>query len=264
MPSTPSAAPVALVTGASRGIGKACALRLAEAGFDLVINDLDTEEHRLAATAVAGLVGSMGRSALLALGDLGDLSVHDRIVRTVYETMGRLDCLVNNAGVPAERRGDLLDVKPESFDRCIRVNARAVFFLTQRVARAMLEHPHSGQGHRSIVFITSSNAKAVSIARGEYCVSKAAASMTTQLFALRLAADGIGVYEVRPGIIETDMTKPVKGMYDQFIENHGVPAGRWGYPEDVASTVTCMAEGRLKYTVGQSVAVDGGLVIPRF
>jgi NAD(P)-dependent dehydrogenase (short-subunit alcohol dehydrogenase family) len=177
---------------------------------------------------------------------------------------GRIDCLVNNAGVPAHHRGDLLDVTPESFDERIAVNTRAVFFLSQAVARHMLAQGGDKANHRSIINITSSNVKAASIARSEYCVSKAASSMTTKLFALRLAAAGIGVYEVRPGIIDTDLTRPAKAIYDKMIGDHAVPAERWGQPSDVASTVVCMAEGRLTCTVGQAIAVDGGLVMPKY
>jgi 3-oxoacyl-[acyl-carrier protein] reductase len=144
------------------------------------------------------------------------------------------------------------------------VNTRAVFFLSQAVARHMLAQSNGNSSHRSIINITSSNAKAVSISRGEYCVSKAASTMTTRLFAVRLASAGIGVYEVRPGIIETDMTRPAKAHYDQVIGEHQVPAERWGYPADIASAVVCMAEGRLPYTVGQSITVDGGFIMPHF
>jgi 3-oxoacyl-[acyl-carrier protein] reductase len=166
-------------------------------------------------------------------------------------------------GVGVAQRGDLLEVTSESFDRCIRVNTKAVFFLCQVVARHMLKQGEIGGQHRSIINVTSSNAVAVSISRGEYCVSKSASSMTTRLFGVRLAAEGIGVYEVRPGIIETDMTRPVKDKYDALIAD-SVPAQRWGFPADVAATVRSMAEGHLTYTVGQAVTVDGGLTIPRF
>jgi len=155
-------------------------------------------------------------------------------------------------------------VTPESFDRCIAVNTRAVFFLCQAAARHMLAQGEIGGHHRSIINITSSNAVAASVSRGEYCVSKTASSMTTKLFGLRLAEDGIGVYEVRPGIIETGMTMPAKADYDGRIAAGLVPAKRWGYPVDVAETVALMAEGRMPYTVGQAVAVDGGLITPRF
>ena len=170
---------------------------------------------------------------------------------------------MNNAGVSVLKRGDLLEVTNESFDRCIRVNTKAVFFLSQAVARHMLQQGELSGQHRSIINITSSNAVAVSLSRGEYCVSKCASTMTTRLFAVRLAAEGIGVYEVRPGIIETEMTRPMKDNYDALIAD-SVPAKRWGFPGDVAVTVSSMAEGRLTYTVGQAVTVDGGLTIPQF
>ncbi len=256
--------PVALVTGAMRGIGRACAIALARSGFDLALNGLESEETlRLAAELAAEIVAA-GAESILVPGDVSNLENHTKLLQPVLERWGRLDCLVNNAGIPAQRRGDLLDVTAESFDRCIAVNTRAVFFLSQAVARYMVSANASSAMHRSIINITSSNARAVSIARGEYCVSKAASSMTTRLFAARLAAHGIGVYEVRPGIIATDMTKPAKSQYDAIIGAHLVPAERWGYPEDVASTIVCMAEGRLRYTVGQAVTVDGGLTMPRF
>ena len=247
--------PVALVTGAARGIGFGCATALTRAGFRVALCDLDCETVDRAAAELDGF-------ALPA--DVADLDQHQSLVNATVDHYGRLDCLVNNAGVGVLQRGDLLDVTAESFDRCIRVNTRAVFFLSQAVARHMIQQGPIGDQHRSIINITSSNAVAVSISRGEYCVSKAGASMTTRLFALRLAEAGIGVYEVRPGVIETDMTLPVKDHYDARIADGLVPMGRWGFPADVAATVTAMAEGRLPYTVGLAVPVDGGMTIPRF
>jgi 3-oxoacyl-[acyl-carrier protein] reductase len=256
--------PVALVTGAMRGIGRACAIALARSGFDLALNDLENGGTSRLAGELDAEFAAAGAESIFVPGDVSELENHTALLQSVLERWGRFDCLVNNAGIPAQRRGDLLDVTPESFDRCIAVNTRAVFFLSQAVARYMLSAKPSAAVHRSIINITSSNARAVSIARGEYCVSKAASSMTTRLFAARLAAHGIGVYEVRPGIIATDMTKPAKSVYDAMMGAHLVPAERWGYPEDVASTVVCMAEGRLRYTVGQTVTVDGGLTMARF
>jgi len=264
MPRPLSERPVALITGALRGIGRACAAALAAAGFNVLLNDRDSEESRALATQAAIELAEHGADSDAVFGDVGDLALHATLLDAALARWGRVDCLVNNAGVPAQRRGDLLDVQPESFDECFRVNTRAVFFLSQTIARHMLAQGGAEGVHRSIVNITSSNAKAVSISRGEYCVSKAASTMTTRLFAVRLAEAGIGVYEVRPGIIETRMTQPAKDRYDQFIAEQRVPAGRWGYPADVASTVVCMAQGRLAYTVGQAVTVDGGLLIPQF
>jgi NAD(P)-dependent dehydrogenase (short-subunit alcohol dehydrogenase family) len=239
--------PVAIVTGAARGIGRACANALAEAGFRLVLTDLDP-------------VAEPPGEALAIQADVADLSTHPALVDATLARWGRLDCLVNNAGVPALRRGDLLEVTPESYDRCQRVNARAVFFLTQTVARHLLAQGEVGGQHRSIVNITSSNAVAAAASRGEYCASKAGASMITRLFAIRLAQAGIGVYEIRPGIIETEMTRPVKALYDPLIDAGGlVPARRWGKPGDVAAAVRCLAEGRVPFTAGLAVPVDGGL-----
>ena len=260
----PCARPVAMVTGSLRGIGRACALGLANAGFNLLLNDRDGDENHELARRMANELENVGADCLQVLGDVANLELHQAMVDAAMARWGRIDCLVNNAGVPAHRRGDLLDVTPESFDACVRVNTRAVFFLSQAVARQMLLQGSGNGTHRSIINITSSNAKAVSITRSEYCVSKAASSMTTKLFAVRLASAGIGVYEIRPGIIETDMTRLFKAHYDRVISEHLVPAERWGYPTDVASAVVCMAEGRLPYTVGQSITVDGGFIMPRF
>jgi len=210
-----STKPVALITGAARGIGRECAIALARSGFHLVLTDLEQD-----------LPAELG--AVCVSGDITDLALHPKLVQAAMDQWGRLDCLVNNAGVGVLRRGDLLDVSPESFDRCLSVNTRAVFFLSQAVARHMLRHIAPDEHHRSIINITSSNAVAVSIARGEYCVSKCASSMTTKLFALRLAEAGVGVYEVRPGVIETSMTAPVKALYDSLIEDGLVPMKRAG------------------------------------
>lgn len=258
-----SVRPVAIVTGASRGIGRACALALGASGFNAVLADLPgTADGPLRETAHEVLARDV--DVVTVVTDVARLDQHASLLDAATARWGRVDCLVNNAGVGVMQRGDVLDVTPESFDRCIAVNTRAVFFLTQRAARVMLAQPAMAGQHRSIITVTSSNAVAVSIARGEYCVSKSAASMVARVFAVRLADAGIGVYEVRPGVIETDMTLPVKDTYDRAIADGLVPARRWGTPDDVAATVRSMAEGRLVYTVGQSVAVDGGLTIPRF
>ncbi len=259
-----SARPVAIVTGAGRGIGRACALALADAGFHLLLNDLAGGEEIALLRRLGEELDALGVESLAFPASVAALDRHAAMLDAARARWGRMDCFVNNAGVSVERRGDLLTVTPESYDRCMSVNARAVFFLSQAAASSMLEQGELGGQHRSIVNITSSNAVAASIGRGEYCASKAAASMTTKLFALRLAADGIGVYEVRPGIIDTAMTRPVKDLYDARIRDGLVPMGRWGSPEDVASTVRCMAEGRLRYTVGEAIAVDGGLTMPHF
>jgi NAD(P)-dependent dehydrogenase (short-subunit alcohol dehydrogenase family) len=265
MARTGKARPVAVVTGSYRGIGRECALWLGRAGFNLLLNDRNTPEGRELASRLQEELAGLGAESEAVPGDVSNLDVHQAMLDAALKRWERIDCLVNNAGVPPQRRGDLLDVKPESFDQCIQVNTRSVFFLSQIIARHMLSVEGEAGVHRSIVNITSSNAEAVSINRGEYCVSKAASSMTTRLFALRLAKAGIGVYEVRPGLIATEMTLPHKDHYDKLIEEHHlIPAGRWGYPSDVASIVVSMAEGRMTYTVGQAIMVDGGMVMPRF
>jgi NAD(P)-dependent dehydrogenase (short-subunit alcohol dehydrogenase family) len=253
---------VALITGGRRGIGRAIALALAEAGFDLTINDLERDrdaEDTLAAAA------ERGAKAIFLAADIADLGSHAHLVDGAIGAFGRLDCLVNNAGVSVLSRGDLLDVSLESYDRCLSVNLRGPFFLTQRVAREMLARPaREKEPPRSIVTITSVNAELASPGRGEYCISKAGASMLTRLFALRLAAHGIGVFEIRPGIIRTSMTAPSAERYDQEIAAGATPIARWGEPEDVGRAVATAAAGRLPFSVGQVIYVDGGLGVPRF
>jgi len=257
-----STRPVALVTGAQRGIGRATAVALARAGFDVAINDL---KHESALDETARLVEAEGAAAAPIAGDVADLDGHEALLDAVIDRLGRHDCLVNNAGVSVFNRGDLLEVSRESYDHCLNINTRGTFFLTQAFARRLVDAPPPESSvHRSIVTITSANAKAASINRGEYCVSKAGLSMMVKLFAVRLAASGVGVYEVRPGVIETDMTAPAKARYDELIENGLTPIQRWGQPEDIARTVATMAQGLLPFTVGEAVHVDGGLMLPNF
>ena len=255
-----STRPVAIVTGAASGIGKGCALAFARAGFNLLLGDMNQEGLENLRPELAAL----GADSLAVAANIADLDKHQAMLEAAVERWGRIDCLLNNAGVTVMQRGDLLEATPESFDRCINVNTRAVFFLSQRVARWMIEQGEIGGQHRSIINITSSNATMASISRAEYCISKAASSMTTKLLGVRLAEEGIGVYEIRPGFIETEMTKPVKAKYDAMFDSGSVPIRRWGTPADIASTVLCMAEGRLVYTVAHAVAIDGGLAIPHY
>lgn len=245
---------VALVTGARRGIGRAIALRLAESGFDVAVNDVVGDAE---GAAVVGEIEAMHRRALLAPLDIARIDEHAGVLDHIEATLGPVDCLVNNAGVSVLNRGDLLDVGEESWDRCLDINLKGTFFLTQAVARRMLAA--AGEGHRSIVTISSISAEVVSTSRGEYCIAKAGLAMLTRLFALRLAEAGIGVYEVRPGIIRTAMTEGSAARLDQLIEGGISPIRRWGEPDDVAAAVAVLAEGRLPFTVGQVVTVDGGL-----
>jgi 3-oxoacyl-[acyl-carrier protein] reductase len=253
--------PVALITGGRRGIGQGIAFALAHAGFDLVINDLERDAD--AETTLAGITERGTRASFVAA-DIADLAAHAGLVDAAFAVFGRLDCLVNNAGVSVASRGDLLDVAPESYDRCLDVNLRGPFFLTQRIARRMLEQAPPVGCPRSIVTVTSVNAEIPSVNRGEYCVSKAGASMLTRLFALRLAPHGIGVFEVRPGIIRTSMTAPVAERYEREIVRGITPIARWGEPADVGRAVATIATGQLPFSAGQVIYVDGGLSLPTF
>jgi NAD(P)-dependent dehydrogenase (short-subunit alcohol dehydrogenase family) len=256
----PGDVPVAIVTGAAGGIGRAVARELAASGFDLVLVDIASDDRL---ETLASEIRSRGNGCAVHRADIADLANHEGIVAKAMETYGRLDCLVNNAGVSVLARGDILDVTAESFDRCAAVNARALFFLTQAVARHFLTDP-AGNHHRSIVSITSSSAQAVSVERAEYCMSKAAASMASKAFAVRLAAHGVGVYEIQPGVIDTPMIAPSRSHYESMIEEGRIPVPRLGPQEDVARAVATVSRGLLPYTVGQSIAVDGGLMMARY
>lgn len=249
----------ALVTGARRGIGKAIALALADAGFDIAVCDVALSDD-LAATAQE-IIGK-GRKAVAVAGDIARIEDHARMLDEAEAALGPLTTLVNNAGVSVMVRGDLLDVTAESYDRCLDINTRGTFFLTQAFARRLLKV--TSDAHRSIVTVSSANAIAPSIARGEYCVSKAGVSMISKLFAARLSNDGIGVYEIQPGFIETDMTAPSKARYDTLIENGLTVIKRWGKPEEVARIAVTLATGLLPYTSGQIVQADAGLLTVRY
>ncbi len=252
--------PVAAVTGGRRGIGRACALALAGDGFNVVVVDL---EQDAAAEATLAEITDLGAGARFIAGDVADLDGHEALAGAVFDAFGRLDCLVSNAGVSVLSRGDLLDVTVESFDRVVGVNLRGTFFLAQAAARRMVAAP-AGDHARSLIFVTSANAAAASIERGEYCMAKAGASMMARLFALRLAPHDIGVHEVRPGVIRTDMTAPATGKYDRLFAEGLAPIARWGEPQDVGRAVAALASGAFAYATGDAVHVDGGMHIERF
>ncbi len=207
-------------------------------------------------------IEAKGRKSLAIAADIADISSHEALLKDVSKRLGLLTCLVNNAGVSVLNRGDLLDVSPESYDRCQSVNARGTFFLTQSFACHLLGQ--QSIGHRSIITVSSANAVAPSITRGEYCVSKAGASMISKLFAARLSNDGIGVYEIQPGFIETDMTAPSKAKYDALIADGLTVIKRFGTPEEVARIAVTLASGLLPYTSGQVIQADGGLLSVRY
>jgi 3-oxoacyl-[acyl-carrier protein] reductase len=249
--------PVAIVTGAGRGLGRAQAVALAARGFDVVVTERSRAEDT--ATTLAAIAATGGRGTAV-YADLADLGAHGPLLDAAWDAFGGVDCLVNNAGVTVLSRGDLLDVSVESFDRCLAVNTRAAFFLTQAFAKRLLAGPAARFG-RVIVFVTSMNAEVLAPNRGEYCVSKAGAAMAAQLFAVRLAPHGIAVYDVRPGIIRTEMTERSADRYDRFFADGGAPVPRWGEPAEVGRVVASLLAGDLPYTVGQVIRVDGGATL---
>ncbi|MAU08333.1 MAG: 3-ketoacyl-ACP reductase [Anaerolineaceae bacterium] len=252
---------VAIVTGGGRGIGRGITLALAEQGWHVVIN---YRSNRQAADEAAKTIESHGGSALVVQADVGNLDDHAAMVDTVLEQLGRIDLLVNNAGIGPRQRLDLLDMSVESYDEVMAVNLKGPLFLTQRVANKMIELLQSGTiDAPKIVNIGSISAYTSSVARGEYCISKAGMSMMTMLFGDRLAEYGINVYEIRPGIIETDMTSVVKGKYDKLIADGLTPIQRWGQPDDIGKMVTAIAEGYLPFSTGEVINVDGGFHMHR-
>lgn len=247
---------IALVTGGTRGIGLGIARALAAEGWSLLLTGLRPLDE------VRTVVDELGADYIAA--DMADASARGRLVETIRSRYGAVDALVNNAGRAPRRRLDLIEATEESFEEVLRTNLQGPYFLTQALARAMLERRAQDAAFApSIVFITSVSAEMASPNRGEYCVSKAGLAMAVQLFAARLAPHGIPVFEVRPGIIATDMTAGVKEMYDRRIADGLVPEARWGQPEDVGRVVAALLRGDLPYATGSVIRVDGGLSIPR-
>jgi NAD(P)-dependent dehydrogenase (short-subunit alcohol dehydrogenase family) len=261
--------PVALITGASRGIGRGVALELARLGHDLVINyagNLTAAEQTAADCVATGSTAGKMLRALPCRADISQAADRQRLVEFTRETFGRLDLLVNNAGVAPNVRADILDASEESFDRLIAINVKGPYFLTQLVAKWMIEGlrtPNSEVRSPKIVTVSSISAYTASTNRGDYCVSKAALSMLTPLYAARLAEHGINVYEIRPGVIATDMTGPVKEKYDRLIADGLTPIRRWGTPEDVGRAVAALAQDLLPFSTGEVINVDGGFHLRR-
>ncbi len=251
----------ALVTGGGRGIGRAICVGLAEAGWTVVINYVRNAD---AARQTLRQVEDSGGSGHVAQADLAVAADRERLLRTALEQAGRIDLLVNNAGVAPRERRDILETTEGSYDRVMAVNLKGSFFLTQAVARKMVEQVEAGAVESPmIVNVGSVSAYATSTNRPEYCISKAGVAMMTGLYADRLAEHGIRVYEVRPGIIETDMTSAVKEKYDRLIQDGLTPIPRWGQPEDVARAVVALAEGWLPFSTGEVINVDGGFHLRR-
>ncbi len=249
--------PLALVTGGQQGIGLGIACALAGAGFRLVIASLPPADD----PAVTAALDRLGPGAAYLRHDLADLAAIPALLARIEADHGPISAFVQNAGIPSPLRGDLLDLTPGNFDLVQAVNLRGAFFLAVAVARAMIARP---SGHyRSISFVTSVSATMVSEERADYCISKAGAAMAAQALALRLAPEGIGVFDLRPGIIATAMTAAVQDRYSARIADGLVPARRWGTPEDIGSVIVPLATGQMAFATGAVIAVDGGLSIPR-
>jgi 3-oxoacyl-[acyl-carrier protein] reductase len=248
---------VTLVTGGTRGIGLGIAVKLAEAGFTVAITGRRPAEE--VQPALAQLM-EFNPGSIYIQADVASTADRQRLLQTVESQLGGLDVLVNNAGIAPRVRADLLEAGEESFDELIGTNLRGPYFLTQSVASWMIRHPAAD---RSIINIGSISATVASVNRGDYCIAKAGIAMATKLWAVRLAEHGIAVYEVRPGIIETDMTAGVKGKYDALIESGILLQKRWGTPEDIGTAVSMLARGQLPYATGAVLVLDGGLTMAR-
>ena len=253
--------PVALITGASRGIGRAIALELASQNHAVVINYLRSAD---AAEELATQIRSSGGQAIAVGGNVGVAADRQKLVRAATDEFGRLDVLVNNAGITSPGRRDVLDATEEGWDEVFATNLKGPFFLAQIAAHAMIERIRGGQITRgTIVNVSSISAYAVSTNRADYCLAKAAMPMMTWLLATRLADENIRVYEICPGVIASDMTALVKEKYDKLIADGMSPIRRWGEPEDVARAVATVVSGAFPFSTGERINVDGGFHIRR-
>jgi len=248
----------AIITGSTRGIGLAIAKQLAKDGFNIVIIGTRTKESY---PETFSWFEERNIPMLFIQADVSKAEDRERIVSETIKTFKSIEVLVNNAGVAPKKRKDLLDMEETSFDRLIAINTKAPLFLTQLVAKKMIEQDQ--EGIRKIIFITSCSSVISSISRGEYCISKAGETMVATLFADRLAKEKILVHEVRPGVINTDMTSTVKEKYGKMFNSGVFPIPRWGEPEDVANVVSALCKDQFKYTTGNYIDVDGGFHIPR-
>jgi len=252
---------VTLVTGAGRGIGLGIAKCLADEGCDIVIGDI--HEEAVVAEALDGL-RKLGAEVLYCRADVANADARAGMLEKIRERFGRLNVLVNNAGVAPAVRTDLLDASEESYERVMKINLQGPYFLTQATAKWMVaQHKASGDFRGCIVNISSVSAVVASVNRGEYCISKAGISMATKLWAVRLGEFGIPVYEIQPGVIKTDMTAGVKEKYDNLIAQGLMIQPRWGLPEDIGKAVALLVRGDLPYSTGQVIVVDGGMTVQR-
>ena len=252
---------VAFITGGSRGIGLGIAEHLAKAGFNLAINGMRPEE---AVKNVLTDLTEMGAEVIYCQGDIASGDDRSAMLEKIKAHFGGLHVLVNNAGVAPKQRNDILEATEDSFDYVISTNLKGTYFLTQATANWMVEQITNNLTFNGcIINVSSISATIASVNRGEYCLSKAGLSMATQLFAVRLGEYNIPVYEVRPGVIKTDMTAGVTAKYDQLIENGLCVQKRWGYPEDIGKAVAALAKGDFPYSTGQVIMVDGGMTLGR-
>lgn len=256
-----STIPAAIVTGASRGIGRAIAVALGRQGFAVTVNYRSNAD---AAAEVVAEVQATGADAVAVAADVGCSAARAELVTTTLERFGRIDVLVNNAGITSPGRKDLLEATEESWERVLDTNLKGPFFLAQLTARKMLELQRQGTVDRcTLINISSISAYAVSRNRADYCIAKAGMEMMTWLFAERLADDNIRVYEICPGVIASDMTAPVREKYDQQIADGLTPIRRWGEPEDVAKAVSTLVTDAFAFSTGERFNVDGGFHIRR-
>ena len=252
---------VALITGGSRGLGLGIAEQLAADGFNLTINGRRPEED--VADVLEGL-RNQGVEVEYVQADVADGASRQEMITAIRERFGRLDVLVNNAGVAPNERADVLEATEESFDRLISINLKGPYFLTQLVAKWMVEQRETVEGFAGVIVnVSSVSADLASVNRGDYCISKAGISMATKLWATRLAEFGIPVYEVRPGVFRTDMTDGVKEKYDKMFADGLTLEPRWGEPAELGHAVSLLVSGKLSYATGNVLTVDGGLTMPR-
>lgn len=252
---------VALVTGSSRGIGLATAQALAAEGFAVALNGPVADDELNGAVAA---LTSAGARAVAVPFDVSDLSAHASALDAVEAALGPITTLVNNAGVGVLSRGDPLEATEASWDRCLSVNAKAMFFLTQAFAKRLLARTRDPRLFHAIVNVTSANAIAVAVPRAEYCASKAAAAMVSKAWAVRLGAENIAVYDIQPGLIATDMTAPVLDIYEQRVSEGLTLLPRIGTPLEIGTIIATLAAGKLPYTTGQVISADAGMLVPRF